>query len=131
VLLRGEDHGEVATAPEWRADMTALAQSVLLFALAGLAEIGGGYLVWLWWRDGRPWPVGMLGAAVLVLYGIIPTYQAAHFGRVYAAYGGMFVVLSVLWGWAIGGIRPDRYDILGGLVCLLGVAVIMYAPRGH
>jgi small multidrug resistance family-3 protein len=111
--------------------MTALAQSVLLFALAGLAEIGGGYLMWLWWRDGRPWPVGMLGAAVLVLYGIIPTYQAAHFGRVYAAYGGMFVVLSVLWGWAIGGIRPDRYDILGGLVCLLGVAVIMYAPRGH
>jgi small multidrug resistance family-3 protein len=107
------------------------AQSVLLFALAGLAEIGGGYLMWLWWRDGRPWPVGMLGAAVLVLYGIIPTYQAAHFGRVYVAYGGMFVVLSVLWGWAIDGIRPDRYDILGGLVCLLGVAVIMYAPRGH
>jgi small multidrug resistance family-3 protein len=111
--------------------MTALAQSILLFALAGLAEIGGGYLMWLWWRDGRPWPVGMLGAAILVLYGIIPTYQAAHFGRVYAAYGGMFVVLSVLWGWALDGIRPDRYDVLGGLVCLLGVAVIMYAPRGH
>jgi small multidrug resistance family-3 protein len=111
--------------------MTALAQSILLFALAGLAEIGGGYLMWLWWRDGRPWPVGMLGATILVLYGIIPTYQAAHFGRVYAAYGGMFVVLSVLWGWALDGIRPDRYDVLGGLVCLLGVAVIMYAPRGH
>jgi small multidrug resistance family-3 protein len=111
--------------------MTMLTQSVVLFVLAGLAEIGGGYLMWVWWRDGRPWPLGMLGAATLVLYGIIPTYQAAHFGRVYAAYGGVFVVLSILWGWAIDGLRPDRYDVLGGLVCLLGVAVIMYAPRGH
>jgi small multidrug resistance family-3 protein len=111
--------------------MTALGQSVLLFALAGLAEIGGGYLVWLWWRNGRAWPVGLLGAAMLVLYGIIPTYQATHFGRVYAAYGGVFVVLSLLWGWGIDGIRPDRYDVLGGLICLLGVAVIMYAPRPH
>ena len=54
----------------------------MLFALAGLAEVGGGYLVWLWWRDDRPWPVGLLGGIALVLYGIIPTYQAAHFGRV-------------------------------------------------
>jgi small multidrug resistance family-3 protein len=68
---------------------------------------------------------------MLVLYGIIPTYQATHFGRVYAAYGGVFVVLSLLWGWGIDGIRPDRYDVLGGLICLLGVAVIMYAPRPH
>ena len=73
--------------------------------------------------------VGLLGAAILVLYGIIPTYQAAHFGRVYAAYGGVFVVLSVLWGWGIDRVAPDRYDLLGGLLCLVGVAVIMYAPR--
>jgi small multidrug resistance family-3 protein len=104
-------------------------QSVALFVLAGVAEIGGGYLMWLWWRDGRAWPVGVLGAAVLVLYGIIPTYQPAHFGRVYAAYGGVFVVLSLLWGWHLDGIRPDRYDAIGALMCLLGVAVIMYAPR--
>ena len=103
--------------------------SVALFALAGLAEIGGGYLMWLWWREGRPWPVGLLGSAVLVVYGLIPTYQAAHFGRVYAAYGGVFVVLSLLWGWAADRVTPDRYDLAGAGLCLAGVAVIMYAPR--
>ena len=103
--------------------------SVLLFALAGLAEIGGGYLVWLWWREDRPWPLGLVGAVVLVLYGLIPTYQAAHFGRVYAAYGGVFVVLSLLWGWAVDRVSPDRYDLAGVCLCLAGVAVIMYAPR--
>ncbi|MGH7374630.1 MAG: YnfA family protein [Candidatus Rokuibacteriota bacterium] len=104
-------------------------QSALLFLLAGLAEIGGGYLVWLWWREGRPWPLGLIGAAVLVVYGFIPTYQAAHFGRVYAAYGGAFVVLSLVWGWVVDRIGPDRYDLAGAGLCLLGVAVIMYAPR--
>jgi len=99
--------------------------------LAGLAEIGGGYLVWLWWRGGRAWPVGLLGAVALVLYGIVPTYQPVHFGRVYAADGGVFVILSVLWGWAIDRIAPDRYDMIGALICLLGVAVIMYAPRSN
>jgi len=81
-----------------------LLHSVALFALAGLAEIGGGYLMWLWWREGRPWPVGLLGAAVLVVYGLIPTYQAAHFGRVYAAYGGVFLGL----GRGSGHARPLR-----------------------
>ena len=66
---------------------------------------------------------------MLILYGIIPTYQEANFGRVYAAYGGWFVVLSILWGWAVDRIAPDLYDILGGLICLVGVAVIMYTPR--
>jgi small multidrug resistance family-3 protein len=66
---------------------------------------------------------------VLVLYGIIPTYQPAHFGRVYAAYGGWFIVLSLLWGFAVEKIEPDRYDILGGLICLAGVFVMMYWPR--
>jgi len=75
--------------------------------------------------------VGLLGAVILVLYGIIPTYQAAHFGRVYAAYGGVFVVLSILWGWGIDRVAPDRYDVLGGLICILGVAVIMYVPRSN
>jgi len=85
--------------------------------------------VWLWWREGRPWPLGLVGAGVLVLYGLIPTYQAAHFGRVYAAYGGVFVVLSLLWGWAVDRVSPDRYDIAGVCLCLVGVAVMMYAPR--
>jgi small multidrug resistance family-3 protein len=106
-----------------------VARSIALFLLAGLAEIGGGYLVWQWWRQGRPWPIGLIGAAVLVLYGFIPTYQAAHFGRVYAAYGGVFVVLSLAWGWVVDGVGPDRYDAIGAALCLAGIAVIMWAPR--
>lgn len=104
-------------------------RSVLLFLLAGLCEIGGGYLVWRWWRDGASWLLGAVGAAVLVAYGIVPTYQPAHFGRVYAAYGGIFVVLSLLWGWQIGGVAPDRYDLVGATLCLGGVGIIMYWPR--
>ena len=106
-----------------------IAQSTALFLVAGLCEISGGYFVWQWWRNGAPWIVAVAGAAVLFLYGIVPTYQAAHFGRVYAAYGGWFVVLSMLWGWGIDRIAPDRYDVAGGLLCLIGVAVMMYAPR--
>jgi len=72
---------------------------------------------------------GAAGAVALLLYGVVPTYQPAHFGRVYAAYGGWFVVLSLLWGWAVDRIQPDRYDLFGGIVCLIGVAIIMYWPR--
>lgn len=110
--------------------MAMVARSVLLFLLAGLCEIAGGYLVWRWWRSGAHWAVGVAGAVVLFLYGIVPTYQPAHFGRVYAAYGGWFVILSLLWGWRVDGIRPDRFDLLGALICLAGVGVIMYWPRG-
>jgi small multidrug resistance family-3 protein len=104
-------------------------KSLTLFVLAGLCEIGGGYLVWQWWRNGAPRIVGLLGAVVLFLYGIVPTYQPAHFGRVYAAYGGVFVVLSIVWGWGIDGFPPDRYDLIGGAICLVGVFFIMYWPR--
>jgi small multidrug resistance family-3 protein len=103
--------------------------SLGLFVLAGLCEIGGGYLVWLWFREGRPLAYGIVGAIILVLYGILPTFQPAQFGRVYAAYGGMFIVLSLLWGWGVDGVRPDRYDTMGALLCLGGMMVIMYAPR--
>jgi small multidrug resistance family-3 protein len=67
---------------------------------------------------------------LLVLYGIVPTFQPAHFSRVYAAYGGVFVVLSLLWGWRVDGTQPDRFDLIGAAVVLLGVAVMMYWPRG-
>jgi len=109
--------------------LTAIARSLALFVLAGLCEIGGGYLVWQWWRTGASWLVGLLGAAILVLYGIVPTYQPAHFGRTYAAYGGVFVLLAILWGWGVDRIAPDRWDVLGGALCLGGVAMIMYWPR--
>ncbi|THJ16617.1 MAG: YnfA family protein [Nitrospira sp. CG24B] len=106
-----------------------LAGSLALYVLAGLCEIGGGYLMWLTFREGRHWGYAAAGAAILILYGIIPTLQPAHFGRVYAAYGGMFIVLSLLWGWGIDGVRPDRYDAMGAMLCLAGMIVIMYAPR--
>ncbi|MFQ5693087.1 MAG: YnfA family protein, partial [Nitrospinota bacterium] len=96
--------------------MAILGTSVALFVLAGFLEIGGGYLVWQWWRNGSSVTLGVVGAVALVLYGIVPTYQPAHFGRVYAAYGGWFVVLSILWGWAIDRMAPDLYDVLGGLL---------------
>jgi small multidrug resistance family-3 protein len=105
-------------------------RSVVLFVVAGICEIGGGYLVWQWLRNGRGLLIGALGGLVLFLYGVIPTLQPAHFSRVYAAYGGVFVVLSLAWGWLLDGQMPDRYDMAGALLCLAGVALIMYAPRG-
>ena len=107
-------------------------KSIGFFVLAGLFEIGGGYLVWLWLRDGKSLVFGLLGAAALIIYGIIPTLQppSASFGRVYAAYGGIFIVLSILWGWKIDHVLPDRYDLIGGAIALIGVLVIMYYPRG-
>lgn len=102
----------------------------MLFVVAGFCEIGGGYLVWLWLREGKSAWVALAGAVVLILYGIIPTLQPASFGRVYAAYGGVFVVMSILWGWKVDNVMPDRFDLIGGLICLAGVSVIMYWPRG-
>ncbi|MFR9672986.1 YnfA family protein [Streptomyces sp. TR06-5] len=110
--------------------MTAL-RSVALFALAALLEIGGAWLVWQGVRENRG--LAWAGAGVLALgaYGFVATLQPdAHFGRVLAAYGGVFVAGSLAWGMFVDGFRPDRYDVLGALVCLLGVALIMYAPRG-
>jgi small multidrug resistance family-3 protein len=106
-----------------------LAGSIALFALAGLMEIGGGYLVWLWLRDHRGMAIGALGGLLLFLYGVVPTFQPSHFGRVYAAYGGVFVVMSLLWGWVMDARRPDTADTIGAFLCVIGVAVIMYSPR--
>ncbi|MCH7492819.1 YnfA family protein [Patescibacteria group bacterium] len=103
--------------------------SVLLFFLAALLEIGGGYLVWLWLKEKRGRILGWLGALTLAVYGVILTFQPAHFGRVYAAYGGIFIVSSIIWGLVIDKKKPDRYEIIGGGVALLGAAIIMYGPR--
>jgi len=106
-----------------------LAASVGLFIVAGLCEIGGGWLVWKSLRDGKSWIWFFAGSALLVLYAIIPTLQPSHFGRVYAAYGGVFIVLSLLWGWTFDGNVPDRFDRIGASIALLGVGVMMYWPR--
>lgn len=104
--------------------------SIILFILAGLAEIGGGYLVWLWLREGKPLWFGILGGLILVLYGIIPTFQNfPTFGRVYAAYGGVFIILSVLWGWGVDKKTPDTYDWVGAMICIIGVSVMLWSPR--
>lgn len=103
----------------------------MYFVAAGLCEIGGGYLVWLWLRENKPIWYAVIGAVILVLYGVIPTLQPATFGRVYAAYGGVFVALSILWGWRIEKITPDRFDLIGGTVALAGVFIIMYWPRNQ
>lgn len=121
--------GSAATNAASAMSATMIVRSVALFALAGLMEIGGGYLVWLWLREGRAMVLGAVGGLLLFLYGVVPTLQPAHFGRVYAAYGGVFVVLSLLWGWWIDGHKPDAPELVGGALCLVGVAVIMYWPR--
>ncbi|MBJ9991490.1 MULTISPECIES: YnfA family protein [unclassified Paenibacillus] len=105
-------------------------KSLLLFIAAGLAEIGGGYLVWLWIKDAKPWWFGAAGSLLLIVYGIIPTLQNyPSFGRVYAAYGGIFIVLALLWGWWIDKNTPDVYDWIGAALCMAGVSVILWAPR--
>ena len=109
--------------------MNRIVYSVLLYLLAGLCEIGGGWLVWQWLRGGKGVFWGLIGGSVLILYGIIPTFQPAHFGRVYAAYGGFFIVLSLMWGWIVDWNIPDRFDVIGAVIALVGVSVIMYWPR--
>ncbi|MBQ0906883.1 YnfA family protein [Micromonospora sp. U21] len=110
--------------------MTVL-RSLVLFALAALAEIGGAWLVWQGWREQRGlWWIAA-GVIALGCYGFVATFQPdAHFGRILAAYGGVFVAGSLGWAMLVDGFRPDRWDLAGAALCLLGVAVIMYAPRG-
>ncbi|SDP29233.1 small multidrug resistance family-3 protein [Actinopolyspora xinjiangensis] len=106
-------------------------RSIALFVVAALCEIGGAWLVWQGVREHRGWLWAGLGVLALGAYGFVATLQPdAHFGRILAAYGGVFVAGSLAWGVVMDGYRPDRYDIIGALVCLAGVAVIMYAPRG-
>lgn len=104
--------------------------TILLFILAGIFEIGGGYLVWLWIRENKEITYAILGAFVLFLYGIVPTFQPSYFHRIYATYGGIFVVMSIIWGWVFDGTLPDTYDIIGALIILVGVTIIYYWPRG-
>ena len=108
-----------------------IARSVALFAVAALAEIGGAWLIWQGVREHRG--VAWIGAGIVALagYGFVATFQEdANFGRILAAYGGIFVAGSLAWGIVVDGFRPDRFDYVGSVICLVGVAVIMFAPRG-
>ena len=100
-----------------------------LFLVAAVAEIGGGYLVWQWLKERKKIAIGFVGGIILFVYGIIPTFQPSNFGRVYAAYGGIFVVMAIIWGLIVDKKRPDRFEIIGGFVVLLGALIIFYIPR--
>jgi small multidrug resistance family-3 protein len=105
-------------------------KSISIFILAGLCEIGGGYLVWLWLKEEKPIWYGVIGGVILALYGVVATLQTQNFARVYATYGGFFIVMSLLWSMKFDDYSPDEYDIIGALIALLGVCIIYYAPRG-
>ncbi len=101
-------------------------RAVLLFVLAGLAEISGAYLVWQWRNEGRPAWFALLGVLVLFLYSFIQTAQSFSFGRAFAAYGGVFIMMAMLWAFWVDGWRPDRFDLIGAGLALMGVAVISW-----
>jgi small multidrug resistance family-3 protein len=105
-------------------------RSISLFVAAAVAEIGGAWRVWQGVREHRGWVWIGAGMIALGLYGFVATLQPdANFGRILAAYGGVFVAGSLVWGMVADGFKPDRWDVVGALVCLVGVAVIMYGPR--
>lgn len=104
-------------------------KSLALFLAAGVCEIGGGWLVWKWRKENWHWGFFILGSGILIAYGIIPTLQEQGFGRVYAAYGGFFIFLSFAWAWAFDDVRPDRWDLIGSAIAIVGVCVIMFVPR--
>jgi small multidrug resistance family-3 protein len=105
-------------------------KSIIVFMLAGICEIGGGFCIWLWLREGKSFWFGVAGAIVLTLYGLVATIQPSNFARVYATYGGFFIVMSLIWGYLLDNFKPDRYDIIGAIVTMVGVGIIYYAPRG-
>ena len=107
-----------------------ITRSILLFALGALFEIGGAWLMWQGFRDHKGLWFIAAGVVALGLYGFVTTFQPdTHFGRILAAYGGVFVAGSLAWGITVDKFRPDRWDIIGAAICLVGVAIIMYAPH--
>ena len=104
-------------------------RTISLFIVAGLAEIGGTYLIWQWVRDSKSAFWGLLGLIALLIYGLTQTLQTFNFGRAFAAYGGVFITLAMLWGWRVDNNTPDRWDWTGVGVCLIGVVIILWAPR--
>jgi small multidrug resistance family-3 protein len=121
--------GKLRATPVNTGLMTVL-KSIILFVLAAVAEIGGAWLIWQAVREGKAWWWAGLGILALGIYGFFAAFQPdAHFGRVLAAYGGVFIAGSLAWGMVIDGFRPDRWDIAGAAICIVGVGVIMFAPR--
>lgn len=101
-----------------------------VFAAAALAEIAGCFSFWAWWRLDKSALWLVPGMASLAAFAFLLTFaESDAAGRAYAAYGGIYICASLIWLWAAEGVRPDRFDILGALICLAGAAVILFAPR--
>jgi small multidrug resistance family-3 protein len=110
-------------------DANIIIVTLMLFFVAALLEIGGGYLVWQWIREKKGIIIALIGGIILFLYGIIPTLQPSHFGRTYAAYGGIFIISSIVWGMIVDIKKTDRFEIIGSLFAICGAIIIFYSPR--
>jgi small multidrug resistance family-3 protein len=106
-----------------------IATSIGIFFFAALLEISGGYLIWRWLKNHQGKIIGIIGGLILFSYAIVMTLQPENFGKVYATYGGIFVVSSLLWGYWIDKKKPDRFEIFGSVVVLIGIAIMFYFPR--
>ncbi|MET3125451.1 small multidrug resistance family-3 protein [Arcicella rosea] len=102
---------------------------IIIFVLAGIFEIGGGYLIWIWLKQDKPFWYGLLGGVALVLYGIVATFQPNDFARTYAAYGGVFIIMSLIWAYKFDNFKPDRFDIIGAIIVFVGISIIFFAKR--
>lgn len=106
-----------------------LGRAVALFFATAVAEIVGCYLPYLWLRkDGTPWLLAP-AAAALAVFAWLLTLHPTGAARTYAAYGGVYIMVAVLWLWFVEGQRPSRWDLVGAGVCLIGMAIIVLAPR--
>lgn len=104
--------------------------SIAIFVLTALCEIAGCFAFWAWLRLGKSALWLIPGTLALVAFAwLLTQVEAGHAGRTYAAYGGVYIVASLLWLWTIEGARPDRWDLVGGAVCLIGAAIILFGPR--
>lgn len=104
--------------------------SIFIFVLTALCEIAGCFAFWAWLRLGKSALWLIPGTLSLIAFAWLLTYiESDAAGRTYAAYGGVYIVASLLWLWTIEGARPDRWDAIGGAVCLIGAAIILFGPR--
>ncbi|WP_028294358.1 YnfA family protein [Oceanobacter kriegii] len=104
-------------------------KTIGLFVLTALAEIIGCYLPYLWLREGKSVWLLLPAALSLAAFAWLLTLHPTAAGRVYAAYGGVYIFVAILWLWLVDGIRPSQWDIVGTLIAMLGMAIIMFAPR--
>ncbi len=105
-------------------------KAISIFIVAGILEIGGGYLIWMWLRKGYGVGYGLMGAAILAGCAIATTFQSSSFGRISATYGAFYIIMSLIWAYFFDDFIPDRYDIIGSVICVTGAMIIYYAPRG-